>query len=288
MSVSSAGVLFMAARQMPQTNQLSNTKPLAGRTVAITRARTQANDFVTELEQFGARVISCPTIEVVEPESFERLDEAITHLYGYDWLIFTSVNGVEYFLRRFEAGGHDVSEIDELRVCAVGDATAERLREAQLHVDVVPHNFKAEGVFEALSQFVGGYAALSGLNFLLPRAAVARDFLPRTLEEAGSRVDVVPAYQTVVPDELDRGRISAMLAAGTDCIAFTSASSVRNLARLFDTQDLSAILQGVTVACIGDVTSQTAIEHGLHPDIQPEQFTIPELARAIAEYFGRQ
>lgn len=277
----------MAASKIPQTNKEANNKPLAGRTVVITRALAQADEFVAELEQFGARVIACPTIEIDEPESFERLDEAISHLYGYDWLVFTSVNGVDHFLRRFKASGHDVSEIDDLRVCAIGDATAERLREEQLHVDVIPREFKAEGVFEALTQFVGGQEALNGLNFLIPRAAVARDFLPNALEGAGARVDVVPAYRTVLPDHLDRGRISAMLAGGADCIAFTSSSTVRNLAQLFDTQDLSVVLEGVAVACIGNVTAQTAAEHGLHTVIQPEQFTIPELARAIAEHFGR-
>ncbi len=278
----------MAASKTFQANQWSDSKPLAGRTVVITRARAQADEFVAELEQFGARVIACPTIEIYEPESFDRLDEAISHLYGYDWLVFTSVNGVDYFLRRFKASGHDVSEIDDLKVCAIGDATADRLRDAKLHVDVIPHEFKAEGVFEALTQFVGGPEALTGLNFLIPRAAVARDFLPKALEEAGARVDVVVAYRTKLPDHLDRGHLAAMLAGGTDCIAFTSSSTVRNLAQLFDTQDLSTVLEGVAVACIGDVTAQTAAEHGLHTEIQPEQFTIPELARAIAEYFARK
>jgi uroporphyrinogen III methyltransferase / synthase len=279
------GILAMSVGELTQTNHWSNRKPLSGRTIVITRARAQADEFVAELEQFGARVIVCPTIEIDEPESFERLDEAISHLYGYDWLIFTSVNGVDYFLRRFKATGHDVSEIDDLRVCAIGEATAERSIEAKLHVDVVPKEFKAEGVFAALIQFVGGKEALSGLNFLIPRAAVARDFLPKALEDVGARVDVVPAYRTKLPDHLDRGRISAMLAGGADCIAFTSSSTVRNLAQLFDTQDLSAVLEGVAVACIGDVTAQTAAEHGLYPEIQPDEFTIPELARAIAKYF---
>lgn len=278
----------MALSKSPQPNKFFNSKPLAGRTVVITRALAQAKDFVSELEKFGARVIACPTIEIDDPESFERLDEAITHLYGYDWLVFTSVNGVDYFLRRFKASGHDVSEIDQLRVCAIGDATAERLRQAQLHVDVIPHEFKGEGVFEALIKFVGGLEPLSGLNFLIPRAAVARDFLPKALEEAGARVDVVPAYRTVLPDNQDRGRISAMLAGGADCIAFTSSSTVRNLAQLFDTQDLSAVLEGVAVACIGNITAETATEHGLRTEIQPEQSTIPDLARAIADYFDQK
>lgn len=272
---------------MTTTREQYVTPSLAGRTIVITRARLQADEFVTELERYGARVIVCPTIEIADPESFERLDEALNHLYGYDWLVFTSVNGVDHFLRRFNATGHALSDIDDLRVCAIGEATAEKLTDAQIHVDVVPREFKAEGVFDALADFVGGREALSGLNFLIPRAAVARDFLPRALEAAGARVDIVTAYRTVLPRDLDRGRITAMLAAGTDCIAFTSSSTVRNLAQLLDNQDLSKALKGVAVACIGDITAQTAAEHGLQVDIQPEQFTVPALAHAIAEYFSR-
>lgn len=263
-------------------------RPLAGRTVVITRARSQADEFVVELEKYGTRVIVCPTIEIAEPEAYERLDEAIDHLYGYDWLVFTSVNGVDYFLRRLKARRHDISEIDELRVCAIGEATAERLRAAHIHVDVVPEEFKAEGVFAALEQFVGGGERLLGLNFLIPRAAVARDYLPKALEGAGARVDVVPAYRTVLPDKLDRGRLGAMLAGSADCIAFTSSSTVRNLAQIFDTQGLGETLAGVVVACIGDITAQTAAEYGLRVDIQPEQFTIPALAFAIAKYFANK
>ena len=263
-------------------------RPLAGRSVVITRARSQADEFVVELEKYGTRVIVCPTIEIAEPEAYERLDEAIDHLYGYDWLVFTSVNGVDYFLQRFKARGHDISEIDELRVCAIGEATAERLRAAHIHVDVVPEEFKAEGVFAALEQFVGGGERLVGLNFLIPRAAVARDYLPKALEGAGARVDVVPAYRTVLPDKLDRGRLGAMFAGSADCIAFTSSSTVRNLAQLFDTQDLGETLDGVVVACIGDITAQTAAAYGLRVDIQPEQFTIPALAFAIAKYFANK
>jgi uroporphyrinogen III methyltransferase/synthase len=278
----------MTPSNTPQTDQQpTKYEPLAGRTVAITRARSQADEFVTQLELYGARVIVCPTIEITDPESYDRLDEAIGHCYGYDWLIFTSVNGVDYFFRRFEARGHELSEIDDLKVCAIGQATAEKLYDRQIHVDVIPDEFKAEGVFAALEQFVGGTEALQGLNFLIPRAAVARDYLPRALAEAGARVDVVPAYRTVLPDDLDSGRLSAMLAGGADCIAFTSSSTVRNFAQLFDTQDLGEALKGVTVASIGDITSQTAAGYGLLVEIQPEQFTIPSLARAIAHYFAR-
>jgi uroporphyrinogen III methyltransferase / synthase len=276
-----------------QTRARDETKtvdgqPLAGRTVVITRARPQAAEFVTELERYGARVIVCPTIEIAEPESYERLDEAIDHLYGYDWLVFTSVNGVDRFLLRLKERRHQSSELDELRVCAIGAGTAERLRQACVHVDVIPDKFKAEGIFVALQQFVGGREAIRGLNFLIPRAAAARDYLPKALEEAGARVDVVPAYRTLLPDTVEPGRLSAMLTGSADCVVFTSSSTVRNLAQLFDTQDLGVVLKGIAVACIGDITAQTAVEHGLTTQIQPEQFTIPSLAQSIAEYFANQ
>ena len=261
-------------------------QPLAGKTVVITRAATQAGEFATELERHGAKVMVCPTIEISDPESYERLDEAIDHLYGYDWRIFTSVNGVDFFLRRLAAKGKNVDELDELKTCAIGTATADRLRDAHIHVDIVPQEFKAEGVFTALTNYIGGSERLQGLNVLLPRAAVARDYLPQALEEAGVRVDVVVAYRTVVPENLDRGRLSAMLAGDADCIAFTSSSTVKNLALLFDTNDLSKILDGVAIACIGDITTDTAKEFGLTVHIQPAQFTIPALAEAIAHYYS--
>jgi uroporphyrinogen III methyltransferase/synthase len=261
-------------------------EPLAGRTVVVTRAASQAGEFVAELERYGAKVIVCPTIEIAEPEGYERLDEAIDHLYGYDWLIFTSANAIDFFLRRLNARGVSLDQLDEIKVCAIGQASADKLRDAQVHVDVVPSQAKAEGVFSALTDFVGGSEQLHGLNILIPRAAVGRDYLPKALEAAGARVDVVTAYRTIVPENLDRGRLSAMLAGSADCIAFTSSSTVKNLALLFDTHDLSRILSGVTVACIGDVTAATAAEYGLHVDIQPALSTVKDLAKAIADHYS--
>jgi uroporphyrinogen III methyltransferase / synthase len=262
-------------------------QPLAGRTVVVTRATSQAGALITALETHGASVIACPTIEIAEPESYERLDEAIDHLYGYDWIIFTSANGVEHFLRRLNTRGVGVEELDELKVCAIGEATADKLRDAHVHVDLVPSQAKAEGVFAALSEFAGGNERLHGLNILIPRAAAGRDYLPKSLEEAGARVDVVTAYRTVVPANLDRGRLSAMLTGSADCIAFMSSSSVKNLGLLFDTHDLGEKLGGLTIACIGDVTAATAADYGLRVDIQPQETTSTALANAIAEYYSR-
>ena len=267
---------------------MSTPQPLADRTIVITRARAQAAEFAALLEAEGARVVACPTIEIVEPESYAPLDQAIENLYGYDWLIFTSTNGVDFFLRRLAALGREVGELDELRVCAIGAATAERLHAAHVHVDLVPEQSKAEGVFAALESYIGGRAQFDRLNFLLPRAAVGRDFLPRALEAAGARVDTVPAYRTVPPRTTDRAKVEALLVGGAvDCVTFTSASTVANFAQLFDTNDLGALLAGVRVACIGDITARAAADYGLRTDIQPHESNASALARAIAAYFAR-
>lgn len=264
-------------------------QPLAGRTVVITRALAQAAEFAAELEGLGARVIACPTIEIIEPETYAPLDEAIKNLYNYDWLIFTSVNGVDHFMRRLEAQGRDTSEMDEVKVCAIGEATALRLREARVHVDVVPDQFKAEGIFSSLVSYLGESEKLCGLNFLIPRAEVARDYLPHALKEAGARVQVVTAYRTVRPQTSERGRIGAMLAGGAvDCITFTSSSTITNFAQLFETTNLQELLNGVAVACIGAITSSTALDYGLRTHIQPEEYTTRALAQAIADYFARR
>lgn len=269
--------------------QQGGARPLEGRVVLITRARAQAAEFAAELEGYGARVVECPTIEIVEPESYAPLDEAIENLYGYDWLVFTSANGVEHFLRRLRSLGRDVGDLDGLRVCAIGQATAERLTDAHVHVDVVPERFQAEGVFDALAAYAGGREHLRNLNFLIPRAAVARDHLPRALEEAGARADTVAAYRTVRPETKDRARFEALLlGGGVDCVTFTSASTVRNFAQLFETGDLTELLGAAAVACIGEITAREAAEYGLRPAVVPGEATTRALARAVAKYFSRQ
>ncbi len=259
---------------------------LKGRTIIVTRAASQATELTALLENYGANVIACPTIEIREPDSYERLDEALDHLYGYDWLIFTSTNGVEYFLNRLTTRNLEIEDLDDIRVCAIGQRTADKLHDAHVHVDLVPSQSTAEGVFAALGEFVGGEERLRGLNVLLPRAAVGREHLPKSLEAAGARVDVVTTYQTVLPENFDRGKLSAMLTGSGDCIAFTSPSTIKNLAKLFDTHDLGKVLPGIAVACIGSVTAAAAAEYGLQVNIQPQQFTSNDLAQAIADYYA--
>lgn len=286
--ISNLKLILKSLSSFDSMERLKPARPLKGRTVLITRALAQSDEFTRELEGFGARVISCPMIEIVPPASFASLDRAIDNLNDYDWLIFTSVNGVDYFLDRLAERGEDTSRLDEMRVCAIGDATANRLAAARVHTDVVPIEFKAEGIFAALESFLGGREALRGLRFLIPRAAEAREFLPRALKEAGAIVRIVAAYRTVLPRVTGRGRIEALIVGGAvDCITFTSSSTVKNLARLFDIEDLSKLLEGVRVACIGDITTKTAARFGLHTDIQPREFTTTALARAIADFYAR-
>ncbi len=264
----------------------AGSKPLEGRTVMIMRAREQAAEFAAELESYGARVVACPTIEIVPPASYAQLDEAMENLFGYDWLVLTSANAVEHFLARLEAAGKDVSELDELHVCAIGEATAARLVEAQVHVDVIPEKPRAEGGVEARQISPAGRAQCPRWNFRPPRAAGARDFLPRALEAAGARCDVVEAYRTVRPETTDRARAEALLVGGgVDCVTFTSSSTVHNFAQLFDTRDLRPLLQGVRVACIGAVTAETAAEYGLRADIVPVESNARALARAVADFY---
>ena len=268
------------------TDRSHMDQSLKGITVVVTRAASQAAELSDALESYGAKVFVCPTIEIREPDSYDRLDEALDHLYGYDWLIFTSANGVEFFMKHLAERGLNVADLDEIKVCAIGQRTAEKLHDAHTHVDVVPAQSTAEGVFTALSEFVGGAEHLRGLNILLPRAASGRDVLPKALEDAGARVDVVPTYQTVLPENLDRGRFRAMLAGSGDCIAFTSPSTIKNLAKLFDTHDLGNALRGVVIACLGPITAAAAAEYGLRVHIQPGQQTVKELAAAIAKHYS--
>jgi uroporphyrinogen III methyltransferase/synthase len=260
---------------------------LTGRTVLIGPLDTQGRILSDELERHGARVITWPTIEIGEAGNHAALDEAIENLFGYDWLIFRNVNAVEFFLRRFQELEHEISELDALRVCAIGEETASTLERSQVHVDLIRDQFASDAVFAAIETYAGGRDSLRGLNFLIPCAAIARQNLQQALEDAGARVDVVNAYRTVALTNQALSQLNALLAGGgVDCIAFTNASDVRQFAQLLDTNDLVRIFAGVVVACIDESTEQS-IGFGLRATITPSEFTITALAEAIAFHFAR-
>src|SRR5687768_5811043 len=256
---------------------------LSGRTVVIIDPQELRPGYVDELQASGAQIILCPHVEIGELESYERLDDAIDHLYGYDWLLFTSVPGVESFLRRLRQKGLDSSALDELRVCAAGDVTEKRLLEEHVHVDIASAAPSTQTIFAALESFLGGQTGLSGLNFLSPRALVGQDALTLALNDAGARVDLVHAYRIKSSPELAPGRTAAILSAAADCIMLTSTASVAQLARLFDTHDLATALAQVSVICLDATTAAAATEQNLGVKVLPAPATPAILAQTIAE-----
>lgn len=254
-------------------------RPLFGKTVLVTRARDQASVLTAALEELGATCLEAPAIKIVPPESWAPLDNAIGRLAAYDWLIFTSVNGVDHFFARLEAAGLDSRALGGRKVAAIGVATAERLRSRGILADVVPAEFRAEGVVAALEGLVK-----PGMKVLIPRAAVARDLLPDKLREMGAAVDVATAYRTVSGGS-DGSDLAAKLAAGAvDLVTFTSSSTVTNLLDILG-QDGPALVAKAKVACIGPVTASTCIEKGIKPDLVAEEFTIAGLVAAIGNLY---
>ncbi len=247
--------------------------PLFGRRVVITRARAQASRLAAQLRSLGADVIEFPTIEIREPEDTAPLDEAIARLDEYDWLIFTSVNGVEYFLKRLDASTADLRRL-RARICAIGPATAAAVEALHLKVDVMPKEFIAESLVEAFAPF-----EMAGKRVLLPRAQVAREVLPNELRRRGARVDVLPAYKTVIPAGAPE-RARELFAPKPDWILFTSSSTVKNLVKAAGAK----ALEGVKVASIGPVTSQTARELGLLVSAEAKPYTIDGLIASMLSY----
>ena len=258
------------------------TRPLFGTTVLVTRPQEQASEFEDLLSVYGAAVLRFPTIAIVPPKDWASLDRAIRELSGYDWIIFTSVNGVRYFLERLDAAGRDARALAGARLCAIGPRTADALAAARLKVDVLPSQYQAEGLLEALEQ-----EQLSGSRILIPRAEVARDLLPDELRARGADVTVADAYRTVRPEADVVALRDALRQGGVGVVAFTSSSTVKNYIECFASAEEARMLtERAVVACIGPITAQTAEAMGLKVGIQANANTVPALAEAIAEYFA--
>ncbi len=253
-------------------------RPLFGKRILVTRTREQASKLSERLEELGAEVLEIPTIKIVPPESFEELDQAIREIEGFDWLIFTSQNAVRYFGERLYAAGKDARALSKAKIAAIGTATAESLKEIGLSADLIPREFRAEGLIEA---FLG--EDLKGRRILLPRAAEAREILPEKLRERGAEVRVVTAYRTILPEE-SREALIAALEEGVDVVTFTSSSTARNFFRLLDGRE--ELLRKVTLASIGPITSETLRQLGHAPGIEAREYTIAGLIEAILEHFS--
>jgi uroporphyrinogen III methyltransferase/synthase len=267
---------------MARVSRAIEERPLEGRTIVITRARAQAQRFAQLLEAAGARVLQAPTIVIEPPASWELLDTALGALDSFTWVVFTSVNGVAMVDRRLSARGLAWAAITRKRVAAIGPATAEALAEHGVRVELVPTEYRAEVLVEALRRLVG-----PADRVLLPRAKETRDVLVVELRRLGVTVTEVPAYQTRrIEDGVVRLR-EALASGSVDAVTFTSSSTARNFAEQFSDSERSAWRGRIAVASIGPITAATAAEYGLSTDVMPSEYTIPALARALADYFAR-
>ncbi|HYL80869.1 MAG TPA: uroporphyrinogen-III C-methyltransferase, partial [Candidatus Acidoferrum sp.] len=247
-------------------------KPLFGKRILVTRAREQASSFAQILEAAGAEVVEFPTIRIVPPESWAPLDTAIGKLREYQWVIFTSANGVRFFWERLQHAGRDLRDLFGITVCAIGPATAEALLRLGVRADIVPAEFKAEALVEAI-----GSERVRGSRVLLARAAEAREVIPEELARRGAQVDVVPAYRTL-RNTSDSAELRSMLQEGKiHAVTFTSSSTVKHFLDLVG-EDAAILLNGVIVASIGPITAETAAKRGIVSHIMPENYTIPALA----------
>ena len=259
-----------------------DNRPLSGKRILITRPSHQAEEFRRNLTALGAEVIAFPTIEICDPASWERLDNSIRNIEGYQWLVFTSVNGVDRFFSRYRQLARDVRDLKGIRIAAIGSATEKSLVARGLNVEILPDEFKAEGLLESLKGKV-----LKGSRILLPRSKVARDILPIELQKQGAQVDVVEAYETTAPHD-GRERLELILEdRPLDMIVFTSSSTVTNLVAMAGPGALRDTLGQSAIAAIGPVTRQTAEGCGLKVQVQPSQYTIPALVDAIVSFYGK-
>ncbi len=258
-------------------------RTLFGKRIMVTRTREQASELVASLEGYGAECLEYSTIQVEPLDSYDVLDEELDRLNEYHWILFSSMNAVQFFFDRLYAKGLDARNLKGPHVAAVGRATADFLLHYGIVADLIPSTYTAEGMAESLLDF-----GVEGRNVLIPRAVKAREFLPETLRGAGAQVTVVPVYQNVPPlgskeklrAELERGKV--------DMITFTSSSTVTNFLNMVgaaSAEELKGLLKGVKITAIGPVTAKTIIDNGLRVDVQPETFTIPDMVDAIVRYY---
>ncbi len=262
------------------TMQWFENRPLFGRRIIVTRARSQASGLTKQLSELGALCVEAPTIRIVEPDDYRPLDQAIAGLPGYDWIVFTSVNGVRYFFERLFAKGKDARRLGSIKTACIGPATEQRLRDYGVLTDILPESYVAESVVDA---FKG--QDMADKRVLIPRAMEARTVLPDELRNMGAQVDEVTAYKTV-EDRDQAGTIVDRLRSGdVDLVTFTSSSTVTHFMALLPKDEAMSLMENVTVACIGPVTAETAEKMGLKVGVSAETYTIPGLVDAILKHY---
>jgi uroporphyrinogen III methyltransferase/synthase len=270
-------------------------KPMFGQRILVTREHSTGFEM---LEEMGAEIIQFPTVEIVPPETWDELDEAIGRIRDYNWLIFTSGNGVKYFFRRLFEKGVDIRELGGLKICAIGTKTEDEIKKYGLKVDLLPEEFSAEGLIEAfvkessmfnvqssanIERGTRSVELLKGMRFLLPRAEVAREIFPEKVRELGGMIDVPAVYRAVRP-ELHGKRLRRFLREGKITVAtFTSAATFHNFLEIMG-EEADEFLKHVAIAVIGPVTARAVQKAGLKVDIMPEEATIGAMAEEIARW----
>ena len=265
-------------------------KPLFGQRILVTRKHSGEFEL---LEELGAEIIEFPTIEIVPPITWDELDKSIDKIETYNWLIFTSANGIRFFFKRFFERDKDIRELKGIKICAVGSKTALEVKKYGMKVDLVPEEFNAEGLVEAFLKEhreqnlptgqAGTEHRLKGLKILLPRAEVAREIFPEKVKEMGGEIDIATAYRAVTP-EIHGKRLNRFLKEGKISIAtFTSAATFNNFMSIMD-HDAHGLLRGVAIAVIGPVTARAVEKAGLKVSIMPKQATIEAMIQGIIEW----
>jgi uroporphyrinogen III methyltransferase/synthase len=254
------------------------TRPLFGQTVVVTRTRHQASDLSEKLLELGANVIEVPTIELAPPQNWDEVDQNLTRAGEFDWVIFTSANGVSFTRQRLRELRRDVRIFGGAKIAAIGDATAAAIREQlSLEVDLCPGSFVAEALADELSSA----NQIAGKKFLLLRADIARQILVDRLKAGGARsVNDVAIYQTLPATSLPSGLIESLNSGQIHWITFTSSSTATNFARLLGS-DYAMKLKAVKLASIGPITTETLQKLGLPPQIQAQTFNIDGLIQAM-------
>jgi uroporphyrinogen III methyltransferase/synthase len=263
-----------------------DARPLFGRRIVVTRSREQAGELVDLLEERGAEAISAPAIRILPVEDTSALDRACADAGSYDWIVFTSANGVDFFMNRLLAGRGDVRDLKGVRICTIGPSTAARLGRWGIKVDLTPPVYRAEAIVESLKRGTN----LNGVRVLLPRADIARELLAEELRNAGARVKEVAAYRTVLASPEGDGEYDVyrmLLERQIHAVTFTSASTVRNFVKMLGEDPAVDLLRTTAVACIGPVTAEAAQKLGIETTIMPSSYTIPALVDAIVEHFGK-
>ena len=252
-------------------------RPLFGKRIVVTRTREQASQLSKQLLERGAEVLEIPTIKIIPPTQQRELAEVLVELNSYDWLVFTSPNGVSAFFEYFFKAFEDMRDIGGVRIAAVGPATAAKLKELHLKVDLMPEEYVTKKIADAFKKF----ESIENLKILLLRAEVANPELPQTLEEMGAIVDDIAVYKTVPETEDQNGAAGKLMDSGADWITFTSSSTVENFSSRFDLPALLEKFPHTKLASIGPETTKSIESLGLKPTVEAKSHTIEGLVRAL-------